>query len=191
MNRSLGELDRSMIDDLTTDEPSLSSKASPGMVLSAARKELSWNIEDVAANLNLRVSVIEALESDDYSDLPGPTFVRGYIRAYARLLGVDESEVVDEETIITNQPRAFSGNLPVMGASAFRRPKERGGRSWLLWVGLVVLIIVAWAFSGVELWGPDGLLSSLGVDLFGQGEGDPSEISLSLDPNARTGTSSE
>ncbi|MCZ7597367.1 MAG: helix-turn-helix domain-containing protein [Gammaproteobacteria bacterium] len=79
-----------MIDDLTTDEPSLSSKASPGMILAAARDELKWSIEDVAANLNLRVSVIEALERDDYGDLPGPTFVRGYIRAYARLLGIDE-----------------------------------------------------------------------------------------------------
>lgn len=177
-----------MIDDLTTDEPSLSSKASPGMVLAEARNELKWSVEDVAANLNLRVSVIEALESDDYSDLPGPTFVRGYIRAYARLLGVDESEVVDEETIITNQPRSFSGNVPVMSPTAFRPPKERGGRTWLLWVGLVALIVVAWVFSGVEVFGPDGLLSSMGLDLFGTG--DDSEISLSLDPNARTGTSS-
>ncbi len=180
-----------MIDDLTTDEPSLSSKASPGMVLSAARKELKWEIEDVAANLNLRVAVIEALESDDYTDLPGPTFVRGYIRAYARLLGVDESEVVDDDTIITNNAGTFSGNIPVMTATAFRPPRQRGGRAWLLWLGLVVLIIVAWAFSGVELWGPDGLLSSLGVDMFGQDGGDPSEISLSLDPASRTGTSGE
>ncbi len=179
-----------MIDDLTTDEPSFSSKASPGMILSAARAELKWSIEDVAANLNLRVAVIQALENDDYSDLPGPTFVRGYIRAYARLLGVEESEVVDDETILsTQQSSAFTSQAPVMGASAFRPQRQRGGRSWLLWLGLVALIVVAWAFSGIEIWGPDGLLSSLGLDIFGGS--DSSEISLSLDPESRTGTSSD
>lgn len=178
-----------MIDELTTDEPSLSSKASPGMILSAARNELKWDIEDVAANLNLRVSVIQALENDEYSDLPGPTFVRGYIRAYARLLGVDESEVVDEETFVSAQPGSFSSRTPVMRAPAAYRPsRDRGGRSWLLWVALVALIVVAWSFSGIRLWGPDGLLASLGI---GGQQVDSSEVSLPLDPEARVGTSND
>lgn len=180
-----------MIDELTTDEPSLSSMASPGMILSAAREELKWDVADVAANLNLRVSVIQALESDDYSDLPGPTFVRGYLRAYARLLGVDEAEVVDEDTLISNQAHTFSSQSSVMGSAPLRRPRERGSRSWLLWLGLLLLIVVAWVFSGVDLWGPDGLLSSMGIDMWGAGDGDRSEISLPLDQGARTGTSED
>lgn len=179
-----------MIDDLTTDEPSLSSKASPGMILAAARDELKWSVEDVAANLNLRVSVIEALERDDYGDLPGPTFVRGYIRAYARLLGIDESEVVDDETIISSQPKPYSGQVPVMRPTAFRRQRERGSRGWILWIGLIALIVAAWAFSGIKLWGPSGVLTSLGL-VPGEQGGDPSEISLELDPASRTGTDSE
>lgn len=191
MNISLGKLDSSMIDDLTTDEPSLSSKASPGMILSAARNELKWDIEDVAANLNLRVSVIQALESDDYKDLPGPTFVRGYIRAYARLLGIDEADVVDDDHIISNeQGGTFSTQTPVMRPTAYRPGRERGGRGWILWVGLIALIVVAWSFSGIKLWGPDGLMASLGIGTDGQ-SGDPSEISLPLDPDSRTGTARE
>jgi cytoskeleton protein RodZ len=175
-----------MIDELTTDEPSLSSKASPGMILAAAREELKWDVADVAANLNLRVSVIQALESDEYTDLPGPTFVRGYIRAYARLLGVDESEVIDEDSLISNQAHTFSSQSSVMGSAPLRRPRERGNRSWLLWLGLLALIVVAWVVSGVDLWGPEGLLSSMGFEIWG--EGDQSEISLPLDQGARTGT---
>jgi cytoskeleton protein RodZ len=178
-----------MIDELTTDEPSLSSKASPGMILSAARNELNWTIEDVAANLNLRVRVIQALENDDYSDLPGTTFVRGYIRAYARLLGVDESEVIDDETIVVPQPRSYSSRSPMMRAPAAYRPgRERGGKSWLLWVALLALIVMAWSFSGIRLWGPDGLLASMGI---GGSQLDSSEISLPLDPDSRVGTSSD
>ncbi|GJL83456.1 MAG: hypothetical protein DHS20C01_30900 [marine bacterium B5-7] len=180
-----------MIDDLTADEPTLTSKHSPGLVLSEARQELKWSIEDVAANLNLRVRVIESLESDDYSDLPGPTFVRGYLKAYARLLGVDESEVVDNETILSTQSGSFSGHGgPVMSPSAFRPRRPRGSKAWLLWVGLIVLIVVAWSFSGLKIWGPDGVLTSLGIGDGGD-RSDPSEISLSLDPESRTGTSSQ
>ncbi len=193
MNISLGKLDTAMIDQLTTDEPALTSKDSPGMILSAARAELKWDIADVAANLNLRVSVIEALEKDDYADLPGPTFVRGYLRAYARLLGIDESSVVNSDTIIATRetPVTFSGKTPVMAPTAFRPTRGRGGKGWLLWVALVVIIVVAWSFSGIKLWGPDGILSSLGLGGESAGSGDPSEISLSLDPESRVGTSGQ
>ncbi len=161
------------------------------MILSSARRELEWAVADVAANLNLRVSVIEALERDDYTDLPGPTFVRGYLRGYARLLGVDENEVVEVDTIISVSPGSIASGSPVMGASAFRHRRSSSSKSWLLWVGLVVLIVVAWSFSGIKLWGPDGVLAGLGIGGAGSGKADPSEISLSLDPKSRTGTSSQ
>ena len=160
------------------------------MILSSARKEVKWSVEDVAANLNLRIAVIEALEADDYSDLPGPTFVRGYLRSYARLLGVDEKEVVEVDAIISVSPGRLAGSSPVMGASAFREKPRGKSRTWMLWVALVALIVVAWSFSGIKIWGPEGLMSSIGVgEEAGKSSG--SEISLTLDPSSRTGTSGE
>lgn len=188
MNISMGKPDSAMLDDRVADEPSLAGNGSAGMILSSARNRLGWDIADVAANLNLRVSVIQALEADDYANLPGPTFVRGYQRSYARLLGVDERQVLATDYLGSMSPRSISGNGPVMRTSILRRGGVGRSRSWILWLGLLVLIVVGWIFSGVELWGPDGLLASLGVGGDGSGQA-ASEISLPLDPGSRTGTS--
>ena len=189
MSITLGKLDSTVLDDLGTGEPALASKESPGMILSSARKELGWTVEEIATSLNLRVSVIDALEADDYSQLPGATFIRGYLRSYARLTGVDEKEVVITDTILAVPPGIIANAKPVMGASAFRSRRESGSKIWILWVALVILIAVGWSFSGIKLWGPDGLMSSF--DRSAAQSGDGSEISLTLDPSSRTGTASE
>jgi cytoskeleton protein RodZ len=51
-------------------------------------------VEQAAAQLRMQPRIIEALESDDYSALPGSTFVRGYLRSYSRLLGLPEENIV-------------------------------------------------------------------------------------------------
>ena len=179
-----------MIDELTTVEPELSSKESPGTILAATRKELNWSIEDVAANLNLRASVIEALEADDYTQLPGPTFVRGYQRSYARLLGIDENQVVETENLISMDHGSLAPQVkPTVGPQVFSEHAERrGGKGWLLWVVLLIGIVVAWSMSGIKLLGPDGLFASLGNVGSGSGQGS-AEISVQLDQSARSGTS--
>ncbi|HEC13341.1 MAG TPA: DUF4115 domain-containing protein [Acidiferrobacteraceae bacterium] len=59
-----------------------------------ARTELGMSVEDVASELRLSPRQISALEQDDYQALPGPTYVRGYLRNYARLVGLSETEVM-------------------------------------------------------------------------------------------------
>ncbi|MCC5791814.1 MAG: helix-turn-helix domain-containing protein [Legionellaceae bacterium] len=61
----------------------------PGNALRQAREEKGYSTEYVAGRLHLRVRVIELLEADDYPHLPEPVFVKGYIRAYAKLIDVD------------------------------------------------------------------------------------------------------
>lgn len=178
-----------MIDELTAVEPELTSRESPGSLLAAARKGLSWSVEDVAANLNLRVTVIEALEVDDYTQLPGPTFVRGYQRSYARLLGIDEETVVETENLISIDPGTLSSPIKSgIGAQVFSEHAERrSSKGWLLWVAMILVIVVAWSMSGIKLLGPDGVLASIGVS--GSGVVQPgSEISVQLTPQTRTGT---
>ncbi|HAN60186.1 MAG TPA: hypothetical protein DCQ11_04955, partial [Gammaproteobacteria bacterium] len=71
-----------------TDPINLGGPVDAGAKLQKSRLEQHWSIEDIAANLNLSSEIIEALEAGDYSSLPEWTFVRGYLSAYARLLGV-------------------------------------------------------------------------------------------------------
>lgn len=58
----------------------------PGSVLLSLREAKGLSLNDVAQSLKFSIRQIEALERDDYQSLQGATFIRGFIRAYARLL---------------------------------------------------------------------------------------------------------
>ncbi|NOZ11446.1 MAG: helix-turn-helix domain-containing protein [Gammaproteobacteria bacterium] len=89
-----------------SEEPRLSSTPpGPGNMLVRARTELGMSVEDVASELRLSPRQISALEQDDYQALPGPTYVRGYLRNYARLVGLSETEVIQE-----SQPTPVEGS---------------------------------------------------------------------------------
>lgn len=66
----------------------------PGMALAAARRANNLSVADVARQLKLSVNQIEALEAGAFEKLPGPVFVRGFIRNYARLLKLDPEAVL-------------------------------------------------------------------------------------------------
>ena len=66
----------------------------PGAQLRKARERLGLEQSKVAAQLHLRQSIIQALEWDDYEKLPSVVFVQGYLRNYARLLGVNDDAVI-------------------------------------------------------------------------------------------------
>ena len=80
----------------------------PGRMLHQARKELRLAPEDVAQILHLSSKQIIALEQDDYNRLPGPTYVRGYLRSYAQLLGLSPEKVLDSYNGLTILPKPIS-----------------------------------------------------------------------------------
>ena len=61
----------------------------PGQMLKQAREKLGLTQKDIAAQLNLQIETIDAVEKDDKNRLPVAAYVRGYIRSYARLLKMD------------------------------------------------------------------------------------------------------
>ncbi len=66
----------------------------PGRRLAEARQAQNLTPADVARQLKLSVSQVEALEAGLYQRLPGPIFVRGFIRNYARLVKLDPDELL-------------------------------------------------------------------------------------------------
>jgi len=78
------------------------SGSQPGARLAEARAALKLSAADVARQLKLSVAQVEALESGQFDRLPGPVFVRGFIRNYARLVKLDPDELL----------RAAADNLP-------------------------------------------------------------------------------
>ncbi|MDH5470495.1 MAG: helix-turn-helix domain-containing protein [Gammaproteobacteria bacterium] len=67
-----------------------------GARLRTAREQRGLSAENVAKQLRLDVAVVNALEHDDREHLPAPIFVQGYLRSYARLLDLPESELADD-----------------------------------------------------------------------------------------------
>jgi len=71
-------------------------RVNPGETLRQARESNGWSLAEVALKLNLTVSSLGNLEAGAFDKLPGHTFARGYIRAYAKLLGMDQTVLVQQ-----------------------------------------------------------------------------------------------
>ncbi|MBV1776062.1 DUF4115 domain-containing protein [Burkholderiaceae bacterium DAT-1] len=95
--------------------------SSAGAVLSEQRKIAGLSVADVASKLKLSARQIEALEANRYDQLPGNTFVRGFVRNYARILEVDAMPLLEyldshlpKEVPQSALPRLADQHLPVL-----------------------------------------------------------------------------
>jgi cytoskeleton protein RodZ len=75
-------------------EVAAATRQNPGEVLRQARESRDWSQAEVARKLNLTVSSLNNLETGAFDKLPGHTFARGYIRAYAKLMDMDQVPLV-------------------------------------------------------------------------------------------------
>lgn len=113
----------------------------PGRTLAEARAARSLTVAEIAQQLKLSTSQIEALEAEAYDRLPGPVFVRGFVRNYARLLELD----ADALAAAVDLPHAAS---PATAAVPLSRnipfPEKRPAVWWpyVLGFGVVVLAVV-------------------------------------------------
>lgn len=71
------------------------SRQNPGETLRQAREQKGLSLSQVAGQLNLTENSLRQLENGAFDKLPGHTFSRGYIRAYAKLMGLDQAELVN------------------------------------------------------------------------------------------------
>lgn len=117
--------------------------------LKTARERLGVWPSDVAASLHLEEAVIRALESGQQDQLPSRVYARGYIRAYANLVGLDADALIADFDASPCPPEA-SAKL-VIGASRKRPladlPQRRAG---VLLGAIVAAIVIALALT---LWG--------------------------------------
>ncbi|KIU43818.1 Cro/Cl family transcriptional regulator, partial [Pseudomonas putida] len=75
-------------------EVAAATRQNPGETLRQARESKGLSQAEVARKLNLTVSSLNNLETGAFDKLPGHTFARGYIRAYAKLFEMDQAELV-------------------------------------------------------------------------------------------------
>jgi len=68
---------------------------SAGAALVDERRRQSLSVGDVSRHLKLSVRQVEALENDDFKVFGGPVFVHGFLRNYAKLLGLDPGKLIE------------------------------------------------------------------------------------------------
>lgn len=136
------------------EDSTLASAHRPGRVLQAERLRRQLALDAVARQLRLSVSQVEALEGDDYEKLPGTTFVRGFIRNYARVLDLDADPLLARYELLHPPPstRTLSLNAPKgdVGSSTtrlFPGPKRRLRRARMRMAASAIAVLVLLLFA--------------------------------------------
>jgi len=114
-----------------------------GALLTRAREKLSLSQKDIASRLNLKEEYIVALDANDFDELPAPTYVRGYIRSYARALNLNADSLINlYEGIAEAPPEILPDVKPTVQASSRDKPVK--AVTYLVTLTLVILIIAWW-----------------------------------------------
>lgn len=124
----------------------------PGKQLAAAREEKGLSVADVARSLRLSVRQIEAIEADDFDKLPSKTFLRGFVRNYAKLLQLDPEPLLLASQLAVTQPQPQAISVP-HGRLEFSVSRSQrtfsGSRTspWLKYLpaALLVMGVLGWA----------------------------------------------
>ncbi len=142
----------------TSESAPHASVRGPGEQLRQARTDLHLTHEEVAATLHLASRQIQALELDDYTSLPGATYVRGYLKSYALLLGLAPGPILDAHARLTAAPAAPSlGTISPQKEITSRHHQVR----FVTYVValLVIGLAVAW-WQGRDTRPPNPLLAA-------------------------------
>lgn len=127
-------------------------RQNPGDILRQAREQRDWSQAEVAQKLNLTVSSLNNLEAGAFDKLPGHTFARGYIRAYAKLMGMDQAPLVQAFDNITGT-HAQGSDVHALG-----RIEEPVRLSHNIMRVVSLLLLVAVVGGGFFWWQDQGSL---------------------------------
>jgi len=136
-----------VISDQTTSNVAEFFSPGPGERLRAARLSMGYDLARIASELHLTKAVVEALEVDNYSGIEARVFVRGYLRNYARIVGMPVDSILrqfdekwpDEsshQSMVKPSPRLPADGGPGRGLATIV--------TWILVVGLLLLFLVWW-----------------------------------------------
>ena len=115
----------------------------PGSLLRQAREEKGLTIDEMSAISNLTKQVIRGIESDDYSELAGLSFVRGYLKLYAKKLGVNEADIVEP----FDRWKSEQSGEPIQTISTtgvgVHEPSSGPGKGTMAAAAVVVMVLIA------------------------------------------------
>jgi cytoskeleton protein RodZ len=124
---------------------------SAGALLRSAREAAGMTIDAVAQQLKLAPRQVRALEEGDYTHLPGRTFVRGFMRNYARLVRLDAEMVLGALPAGTATSNLDSPPLHATAPTIGELPTSESPRhGWTRWAIPLTLIAIIGATAAWE-----------------------------------------
>jgi len=131
-----------------------SSLGTPGAQLAAQREAMGWTVEQIAEQLKLAPRQVRAIESGDYAALPNMAVVRGFVRAYAKVVKLDATPLVAmiELEVPTPAPAPVARReVPPASFTGSRFPSmgERSAKPapWLIGVAAVVVVAAVGGYA--------------------------------------------
>ncbi len=113
-----------------------------GETLREARMRERIDVSEIEAQTKIRAKYLRALENEEWDLLPGPTFVKSFLRTYATALGLDGKALVEEYRL--NYERPSEPPEPIVTSPRKVRVPgpSRPSRGYMALVGIVVVVIV-------------------------------------------------
>jgi cytoskeleton protein RodZ len=119
-----------------------------GETLRDARMRARIDVSEIEAKTKIRAKYLRALENEEWGLLPGPTFVKSFLRTYAQALGLDGKALVEEYRLNHEHP-SEAALEPIVSSPQRNRGRPSGGRppsgpsrGYIATVGAIVLVIV-------------------------------------------------
>jgi hypothetical protein len=113
-----------------------------GASLREARQRAKLDIVDVEAATKIRAKYLRALEDEEWGLLPGPAFVKSFLRTYADYLGLDGKVLVDEYKLRHERPSDID-QMPIgpnLGRGKATRAVSRISPAWIIGIVIVALL---------------------------------------------------
>lgn len=121
-----------------------------GALLRRGREAAGMSLDAVAQQLKLAPRQVTALEEDDFAHLPGRTFVRGFVRNYARLVRIDAETVLaalsGPDAAALDSP-ALQPTAPTIGELPTSEHAKPGWARWVIPLTLVAVIVAAGVYE--------------------------------------------
>ncbi len=119
----------------------------------SAREARSLSLSDVAERLHIRSVYLAAIEDEDWHVIGAPVYVRGFMRTYARFLGLDPEAAVARfaQLVPAGTPAASTPRPAAAAAAAEKREGERSSPSLAAILAIVVAVLVV-LFVGYEFY---------------------------------------
>lgn len=106
-----------------------------GQYLRRHRESRRMSVEEIARSTRVPMSSVERIESDQFDELPGEVFVRGFLKSYARSLGIECDDVLARYT--ASRRVAWVTPLPISSPT-----KPARGRRFGVAIAFVLLLIL-------------------------------------------------